>query len=59
MAFPIKKIYRDGSPGHERARTRLTLAAIKKDLAAAGTSHARTLRRRYYESNGLLGRNGR
>lgn len=52
MPHPKKKIYKELSPGAERAKRGITLAAIKKMIAS---SDNKTRERRKFQSDGLLG----
>lgn len=52
MAFARKKIYREGSPGSKRAARGVTLAQIKRDIAASPTP---AQARKQYKKLGVLG----
>lgn len=49
MAYPVKKIYRHGSPGSLRAESKTSLTRIKKTIVSE------TALRREYQRRGLLG----
>lgn len=52
MAYPIKKIYKEGSPGANRKRSGITLTQIKRNLKAKSVS------RKFYVEGGELGWKG-
>lgn len=49
MAHPVKKIYKDGSPGANRKAQALTLTALKRKIK--GNSY----QRKNHNEQGLLG----
>jgi hypothetical protein len=52
MPHPVKKIYKEGSPGANRKRSKITLTQIKKNLRAGMVS------RKFYNEGGELGWTG-
>ena len=48
MGHPVKKIYKDGSPGAKRKKSGITLTQIKRNIKSGSVS------RQFYVNNGEL-----